>query len=667
LDRNVRVVYVFPGVPIRCFLVVGLDSKGVTRDIIKIKNDLARRFKMVVKRSIGFMIAVALVIVSSIAGCVTTTDTGSASPNRASSPSAANGYPNGDLLVSTRWLQENLGSKELVIIDTRTNGYEVSHIPGAVNLAIGRFKDKGKLRNVKDLETTLTLAGLRRDMKFVIYDDPSQPSGTAGWFFWLLEHLGCTDVHILDGGWPKWLADGGQKQTGIVRRPQTEKFVANVNERIVTQAPSIATKLKGRDLAIVDARTPEEFNGWQLYGEPRGGHVPGAVNINYESFYGRDMTVQEYKDVKSLLESHGITPDKEVAVYCLDGIRSGNVYFVLSLMGYQYCSNYDGSMYEWSRKTSLPVEKLARYEKLVYPAWVKDLIDGKNPPTYTGKKYVILETRYTGFSISQLVSIKENGYIPGAISIHPCYVEHRDNTSKYYPNNAAPQDARLLPPDQLRGALAALGITKDTTVVVYGNGKIIPMTAARVAWALMYAGVKDVRILNGGFTAWAAAGHPVAKAPAVPAPEKSFGVEASLHPEFYATSDYVRSISNGRNATAVLVDVRKIEEFEGKSNPYPFFTRKGRIPGAVWQGDWDALVNTKDDTYRSYPEVLRMWQKLGITPDREPIFYCGTGWRSTIGFFQAYLTGFKKMRNYDGSFYDWSSNPDNRVVDGKQR
>jgi 3-mercaptopyruvate sulfurtransferase SseA len=620
---------------------------------------------MAVRRGFSFAALLVLTIILSLTGCATT-ETGSGSS--VSSPRAANGYPNGDLLVSTSRLQENLGSKEIVIIDARTSGYEASHIPGAVNLVWDQFKTEGKLRSVKDLEARLTAAGLRRDMKFIIYDDPSQSFGTAGWFFWLLEYLGCTDVHVLDGGWSKWIAGGGATETGIVRRPGSGTFTAALNELVTVRASHITAKSGSKGFAVIDARAPEEFNGWQLYGEPRGGHIPGAVNIDYRSFYGRDKTLLEHKDIKSLLESRGITPDKQIASYCLDGIRSGNVYFALRLMGYEHCSSYDGSVREWSREPSLPMEKLARYEKLVYPAWVKDLTEGRNPPGYEGKKHVLLEVRYTGASFSQLVAFKgENGYIPGAISIHPCYVEHEDNYSKYYPDYTGPQDAKLLPPHRLLKVLARLGITKDTMVVVYGNGKIIPMITARVAWALMYAGVRDVRVLNGGFTTWAAAGYPVVSTPVAPQPARSFGAELPAHPEYYATPDYVRSIADGRNGGSVLVDVRKISEYEGRSNPYPFFTRKGRIPGAVWQGDWDVLVNIGDDTFRSYPEVQKLWKGLGVTPDREPVFYCGTGWRSTIGFLQAYLMGFPKMRNYDASFYDWSSNPDNPIIEGKSK
>ena len=248
-------------------------------------------------------------------------------------PSAAGGYPNGGLLVSTWWLQQNLESKDLVVIDARASGYEVSHIPGAVNLVRDRLREGNRIRSVGELEEILTSAGLRRDMKFVIYDDPAQSSGTAGWFFWLFEHLGCADVHVLDGGFPKWLADGGSKQTEAVARPPAGKFTAAPNDRVAIHAPQIAAKLNDKGFALIDVRTPEEFNGWQLYGEPRGGHIPSAVNINYLYFYNRDRTVLAYKEIKELLESRGITPDKEVAAYCAGGVRSANVYFILRLMG----------------------------------------------------------------------------------------------------------------------------------------------------------------------------------------------------------------------------------------------------------------------------------------------------------------------------------------------
>ncbi|HEY3278215.1 MAG TPA: rhodanese-like domain-containing protein [Syntrophorhabdaceae bacterium] len=588
-------------------------------------------------------------------------------PDEKSFAPGAKGFPNGELLVSAEWLQANLKDKELALIDTRSQGYEQSHIPRAVNLRFEKFKAAAGAMDVAKLEELLTSAGLQRNTKIVLYGDPSESPGSTGWFFWFLEALGCTDVHILDGGWARWTAAGGSAETETKAGSGGAKFVAALNGRLAPQARYVSARAGKDNFTLIDGRTIEEFNGWQLHGELRGGHIPGAINLDYRDFYDADGTVRQFKEVKTLLESKGVTGDKETVSYCTDGRRSGSVYFALRLMGHARASALNGSILEWSRDPTLPMEKLARYEKLVYPAWVKALIDGKNPPTYKGKKYMILEVRYNSFSISQMITRKEAGYIPGAVSIHPCYVEHGNDVKKYYPDYVVPDDAKLLPDDQLQKALMDLGITRDAMVIVYSSGRVIPMTASRVAWALMYAGVEDVRVLNGGYSAWERAGYPVAAKAMEPTPVADFGAKVPLRPELYATTGYIRSMVKGENPSAILLDVRKRDEFDGKTNPYPFFTRKGRIPGAVWQGDWDALVNTKDDTYRTYPEVQRLWKGLGGTPDKELVFYCGTGWRSTIGFFQAYLMGYDRIRNYDGSFYVWSADESNPVVRPDQK
>ncbi len=575
-------------------------------------------------------------------------------------------YPNANLLASADSLQANLGASGLIVIDARpSKAYAHSHVPGAINLIHTDFRTWGRgLKPVAELEALLGGAGLSREATYVIYDDTSASSGAAGRIFWMLEYLGCRDVRILDGGWDKWKADDRPMEKKVSTLP-TAVFKASVNGAVRSSKDSIKSRMAGRGFALVDARTDEEYTGWTLHNEARGGHIPNAVQIPYAWFYDGDKTVLPYQKLKALFESHGITRDKEVAAYCAEGTRGAFVYFALRLMGYPRVSSYDASMAEWASDPSLPVDRLARYEKLVYPAWLKDLLDGKNPPTYSGKKYVVLEVRYTGFSTAQKTDVASTGYIPGAVAMHICYLDRGTDEKNYYPNWTHPDQAYLLPPAKLREALLNLGITKDTVVIVYGNGKIIPMIAARAAWALIYAGVEDVRVLNGGFTAWTAAGYPVSDAPAAPRPAAAFGAAVPVHPEYLARMDYARLVSSGANKTAIMVDVRKREEYEGTLNPYPFFTKKGRIPNAVWQEDWDTLVDVRDDTYRSYTEVARKWTSLGITPDKEPVFYCGGGWRSSIGFLHAYLMGFKHARNYNGGFYEWSWYPENRVDKGK--
>ena len=288
-------------------------------------------------------------------------------------------YPNASLLATGQWLQENIKSKNMVIIDARSSGYDTGHIPGAIRINYNDFKTQKGLKPQAELEKMLSDAGLTRDMKFAVYDDTTASFGAAGRIFWMLEYLGCDDVHILNGGWDKWSADGRPKETIAVKLPPA-KFTAALNKDTLATSSHILSRMRDKDFAILDSRTDEEFNGWQYYGEARGGHIPGAVSISYAWMFTPEKTVPSYTNLRKIFESRGITSDKEVVSYCTAGIRSGYSYFLLRLMGYPRCSNYDGSMLEWSADPNLPMEKMANYSRLVSPKWVKDLIDGKEVP-----------------------------------------------------------------------------------------------------------------------------------------------------------------------------------------------------------------------------------------------------------------------------------------------
>ena len=562
-------------------------------------------------------------------------------------------YPNGDLLVSTQWLEDNLNTDNLVILDIRKVGDQKQLIPRAVRLNPGTLDSNRGSAGTAALKAQLEAMGLEKDMKLIVYDNDFQVPGKTQWVFWALEYLGFEDVHVLDGGIKKWVREGRP----TIPKPRTlaeGRFDASPSKSLRATTAQVRAAAGNPKYIILDVRNEAEYNGWPLNGLERGGHIPGALNISLNNLLYPGKGIPPFEKVSKLLQDRGVSPDKAIIVCPADDLSGGTAYFLLRLAGYPHCALYEDSMVTWASQKNLPMEKLPRYEKLVYARWVKDLMDGKNPPTFAGNKFVILETRYEGKSISQPGQVQEFAYIPGAISIHPCYLEHGNNTAKYYPKYSEPSDGNLLPPEKLKEALEKLGITKDTTVVVYGNGKIIPMTSARVAWALMYAGVKDVRILDGGFTAWTAKGLPVTNSPATPVPVSDFGTTVPAHPEYLATTDYVEEISEGRKPSSALVEVRRIEEHRGEINPYGFFEKKGRIPGCVWMGDWNTLVNVSNNTFRSQSEIMNIWKNLGVTPDKEPVFYCGTGWRSSMGFFFAYVAGFEKLRNYDGSFYEWS-------------
>jgi thiosulfate/3-mercaptopyruvate sulfurtransferase len=170
----------------------------------------------------------------------------------------------------------------------------------------------------------------------------------------------------------------------------------------------------------------------------------------------------------------------------------------------------------------------------------------------------------------------------------------------------------------------------------------------------MYAGVHDVRILNGGYRQWVADGLGGETTINTPVPATFAG---SAVPEYRAETDYVFA-NYGDTSTLVLADVRSRDEYTGKISGYSYVQARGRIPNAVWAYDGDdaALIYTDaDGTLRSYTEVRDIWEGLGVTSDKEIIFYCGSGYRSALTFFYAYLMNYPDIRNYSDGWEGWST------------
>ena len=578
-------------------------------------------------------------------------------------------FPNSELLVSPESLQASLGAPKLIVVDTRpTAAYEAGHIPGAINVHWQDYRDGSAtvlaLKPLATLESQLSAAGITRDATIVIYDDTIYSWGAAGRIFWMLDILGCDDIHILNGGWNKWQADGRTTQTGTVSlTAATFKASDTLRTNISATKAHIRDRLNATDFIVVDTRTDEEYMGWQLYGEPTPGHLKGAVQLPYAWYYNSDYSTKSYSDLKDMFEARGVTPDKEVVAYCTSGIRSAHAYFLLRMMGYPRAANYDGSIKEWGSDQGaqlpvLPMEKAPNFATLVYPLWVKQLIDYHKagsttaaPPQYSyarDHKYLIFETQWGTFADADAGWADNSywlGHIPGAI---------HSNSDTY--ENGDPRWF-MLPDAELKAAAGSMGITADTTVVVYSNNTIF---AARLWWILHYLGVQDIRILNGGYNAWTAAGYAGETTSNNPVPTTYVG---TTRPEVVATTDYVNTHFN--DGTAQMVDVRRWIEYLGEISGYSYVVNKGRIPGAVWAYDADDSglnYNDSDGTLRNGDEIKALWSGRGITPatattfSKEIIFYCGSGYRSSLAYLQAHLMGFSNIRNYSDGWEGWSTN-----------
>jgi molybdopterin synthase sulfurtransferase len=189
--------------------------------------------------------------------------------------------------------------------------------------------------------------------------------------------------------------------------------------------------------------------------------------------------------------------------------------------------------------------------------------------------------------------------------------------------------------DELRANLLALGISADETVILYGRdtigdaretapGKRVGQLAAtRAALILHYAGVRDVRVLDGGYDQWVLAGNRVETAIRHPQPISTFGGEIPQRPEFIVDIAEAKSILAAEDA--VLVSVRSRREQTGEASGYDYIDRTGRIAGDVWGGGGSDAYQMQhyrnvDNTMRAYPEIAARWQEAGVTPDKRVAF-----------------------------------------------
>ena len=243
------------------------------------------------------------------------------------------------------------------------------------------------------------------------------------------------------------------------------------------------------------------------------------------------------------------------------------------------------------------------------------------------------------------------------------------NRSKYYPFYECPTDGNVLQERELIRALERIGIRPDTHVVIYGTDPDGTMAAARLAWALMYAGVSKIRLLDGGIESWIVSGRKTSNSTLTPwdfedLPSSTFRDSEPWHlrHDYLATTAEVREIVQHRERSDTrLVDVRRHGEWDGTlTDYYCFYSQAGHIPGAIHQGDWDNLLEPQTQMLKPQLEaVAARWRRLGIidpsaaAQDTTLIFYCGTGWRSSIAFLIAHLLGLR-AKNYDDGFYGWS-------------
>jgi thiosulfate/3-mercaptopyruvate sulfurtransferase len=286
-------------------------------------------------------------------------------PEEASAPS-----PTSRWLVSTDWLAEHLRDGNLAVVDgsyplpaqrrdVRAE-YRDGHVPGAVFFDIDAVSDHSTelphmLPGPTQFGEVVGALGIGDGDTVVVYDSAGLYSAARVW--WTFRLFGAKKAYILDGGLPKWKAEGRPLEKGD-GKPTPRKFNAEMNVGAVATLDDVRFALAGYDTQIVDARSSERFAGTAPEPRPglRSGHMPRSFNVPFSRLVENGNLVPRAR-IEAAFTDAGVDLDKAIITSCGSGLTAAILAFALESIGKTPQGLYDGSWTEWAARPDLPIER----------------------------------------------------------------------------------------------------------------------------------------------------------------------------------------------------------------------------------------------------------------------------------------------------------------------
>jgi thiosulfate/3-mercaptopyruvate sulfurtransferase len=274
-----------------------------------------------------------------------------------------------DIFVSPDWLAERLDAPDIVVVDgsyylstmnrDAEAEYQAGHIPGAVRFDIDTVKDKASplphmMPTAAEFARAVGALGIGDGMSIVIYDGMGLFSAPR--VRWMFKAFGARNVHILDGGFPAWVAAGLPVEDGAPRPRQPRSFTARFDAGAVADRNDVARALASGQMQVVDARPADRFQGDAP--EPRAGlrsgHMPGSSNLPFAKLI-ENGRLKDKDALNATFAEAGIDPAAPLIATCGSGVSAAILSTALELVGHPGRAVYDGSWAEWGGDDTCPL------------------------------------------------------------------------------------------------------------------------------------------------------------------------------------------------------------------------------------------------------------------------------------------------------------------------
>ena len=231
----------------------------------------------------------------------------------------AGGFAHPEYLVDVAWLDSHKNDSSVAIVDTDVEpAYTRGHIPGAVLVPDNFEKDpdtgRRHIMNPEQFTTMCRNLGIGDDTLVIAYDNSMSLYAARLW--WALNYYGHPNVKVLDGGWRRWVSEGGTVSFDRPNPNNSVRFTPSMDDSIMVKVDELKAACSLTDAVIWDVRSDGEYDGTASRGNQRAGHIPGAVHLEWFHVVDRDThRLKPPEEIRRILNENGITPDKAVHTY----------------------------------------------------------------------------------------------------------------------------------------------------------------------------------------------------------------------------------------------------------------------------------------------------------------------------------------------------------------